>query len=261
MKTPFKALLIALAIYSTATAETVIEYKGQPVVVTVSSKVANVISFPEEIKEVFSSSKEIKVNFAQGNTKLVVSVPDHPVDLIVFTKSGKLYTLNLDPEPLPSQVISIRPNSEEVKRVKAKLFEERNDYESLIAELIKAVANDTPPEGYEVQLFDKTIDTPDLVFVCEAKYSGWEYAVYKCAILNKSSKKLWLRETSPLMKTVIPKLINQNWSSIRAISFSWDVLEPRGKGKRWFTKLYIVSENPDKPFSSTPLYDTLRRNK
>jgi len=261
MKTLFKATLIALIIYSTGIAETVIEYKGQPVVVTVSNKVANVISFPESIKEVFSSSKEIKVNFAQGNTKLIVSVPNHPVDLIVFTKSGKLYTLNLDPEPLPSQIIQIAPDREEVKKEKAKLFEEKNDYESLIANLIKAAANDTPPDGYEVQSYEKTIDTPDLVFVCEAKYSGWEYAVYKCVILNKSSKKLWLKETSPLMKTVIPKLINQSWSSVRAISFSWDVVEPKGRGKRWFAKLYIVSENPDKPFSSLPLYDTLRSNK
>ncbi len=257
MKIPYKKFLLAIWIsLGSAYANSVVEYSGKPVIVTVSDKVANVINFPEPIKEVFSSSKDLKVNFAQGNTKLVVSVPDKPVDLIVFTKSGKLYTLNLDPAPLPSQVITIVPNKKKAQKKEAQLFEEKNDYENLIAELIRSTANDSPPQGYDVQPFEKTLDTPDIIFTCEAKYTGWEYAVYKCVMLNKSNKKLWLRETSPLMRRVIPELTSQSWKSIRAISFERDVLFPRGKGA-WYSKLYVVTENPESTLSA--IYDRIKR--
>ena len=76
MKIPYKELFLAIWIgLGFAYASSIVEYSGEPVILTVSDKVANVINFPEPVKEVFSSSKDLKVNFAQGNTKLVVSVP------------------------------------------------------------------------------------------------------------------------------------------------------------------------------------------
>ena len=61
------------------------------------------------------------------------------------------------------------------------------------------------------------------------------------------------------MKLVVPKITGQSWDTVRAISFSRDVLEPKGKGKVWFSKLYIITENPEKPFSKPNFYDTLKR--
>ena len=226
-------------------------YTGKPFIVDASYKATNIIVLPEKVKNAYSSTKGVKVNFDENGNRLMVVIPDIPSDLIIEGETGNIYVFNLNPRLLPFQIFEVK--NKKLEKRKAILFEAKNNIEDTIANIIKYVVLEETPPGYTKKKFSKVFSGKDVIVIGRTIYDGGIFRVYVADIVNKTNKKLRLREDSKFALELAKKLANVKENNIRAIAINKEFLEPRSKSK-YFATYYLVISKDNQSFYLKSLY-------
>ena len=108
---------------------------------------------------------------------------DRGFTTLIETEQGRHFTLLLNPIPVPSDTLMLVPKG--VGKFKAGKFEKANNYESMLANLMREMTNDSIPDGYSVREIDSkkiyaigNIATLSLKTIYEGlKYQGEIYTL------------------------------------------------------------------------------------
>ena len=111
----------------------------------VSSRDLNRIAVPSRIVKVYTSKPiEVKVEGSEAYVKVPATVTG-PVELYLLTE-GETYSLMLVPAPIPAETVVIKAGAS----IRPGL--ESGDYIRQIKSLVRDVANNVTPAGYDVAL-------------------------------------------------------------------------------------------------------------
>ncbi len=142
------AATICLFVCPRAQATTVVDMaQGESQFVKVSGKDLNRIVVPQENPKVFTASQALDIKI-EGNQVFVRAQEGLTTAELFIVANERAYSLILVSADIPAQTIVIRDPGEDGK--KAASWEKEHDYVVTVKHLIKALAAETVPEGYEV---------------------------------------------------------------------------------------------------------------
>jgi len=236
-------VLLSLFIFSFMSNAKELSYTGKPFIVDASYKATNIIILPEKVKNAYSSTKGVKVNFDENGNRLMVIIPDIPSDLVIEGESGNIYVFNMNPKLIPSQIFVVK--NKKLERKQALVFEGKNPLEDTIANIIKFVFQGEKPPGYTRKKFSKVLTTKDVIIVGRSLYDGGIFRVFVVDIVNRTNEKLRIREDSKFALDLAKKLANIRENQVRAIAISKEFLEPMGNKEKSFATYYLVVSKKD----------------
>lgn len=149
---------------------------GESITVQLSSKDPNVISVKYDRIERFSVVKGVVLSSLDpkhGTLTIKPSSPEtsDPFSMIIFTESGKRYTLLILPMAIPAQDIILM--NEFQGEHKPLAFEHQSPYTEVIAQLIGHMVNNSQPEDYKRLFIDEEpIDFMDGILKKTSVYQG-----------------------------------------------------------------------------------------
>lgn len=187
-----KSLLIVLLIVGFSFAKELV-YEGKPLLLDISNQVSNIIEFPEKVKKAISSNQQLSAKI-QGDKVIVLLPSKEPADLLVSTRTGKVYALLLNPKIIPTQIVKIIDKQiEEEKKVKAKKerikqIEKGKDYEEKLINVLKIAINGQLDDYYEVKRKVQTLETENFFIEITKEYQGDEFGVLLGKIYPKTKK-------------------------------------------------------------------------
>lgn len=147
-----------------------------------------------------------------------------PIHIYITTEQGKTYSLTLLSNDMPAENIVLVSNSVQDKEIS---WEKTSSYETTIVNIIKAMHNDAPLEGfYSSQKAKNDYQIPGLSISSRHAYLGSKLQGHSYEIKNEMDDDVTLN-TSDFYK-----------SGIRAISILNKSLSPQSK-----TTVYVVRGN------------------
>ena len=212
-----------------------LQYKeNEPLLVEISNQVMNVIEFPEKITKTYSANDKVSVKI-QDNKLIVLLLDNEPADLAVFTQSGKMYVLLLNPKLMPTQIIKITDNdSQQRKEVKerAKQIEQGNEYEKKLIAILKAAVNGKLEDYYEVDRKVQTVETQNYFIEITKEYKGDEFGVLMGRVVAKTTN------PPPLSDKELATVLSKIWK-IAGITIIGD-------------SFYAITRDYEKEIEETP---------
>jgi hypothetical protein len=149
-------------------------------VVKVSSRDLNRIAVPSRILKVYTSKPiEVKVEGSEAYVKVPATVTG-PVELYLLTE-GETYSLMLVPAPIPAETVVIKAGAS----IRPGL--ESGDYIRQIKSLVRDVANNLTPAGYDVALIaDGKEECPvkECSLVAVRRYTGARFLITEYRLSN-----------------------------------------------------------------------------
>jgi hypothetical protein len=189
--------------------------------------VSTVVYSQEKEMQVKTEGRNVFVKLVpkeEGDGKKVIS--DYPRELYVEC-AGEVFQLLLYPKSIPATTIYLKlPYKKDT--TKARAFEKASSFEEMIGKIIKSIYLEEIPDGYEVELVNKTVGSfKELDLVLYKRYTGDRFVVEEYLITAKLN--LELSEAS-----FLPYLKNPS-----AISIVKPILK---EGET--TRMFVVSINP-----------------
>ena len=204
-----KVLILALFIVSFSFAKELV-YEGKPLLLDVSNQVSNIIEFPEKVKKAISASQQLSAKI-QGNKVIVLLPSKEPADVLVSTKSGKVYALLLNPKIIPTQIVKIvdkqieEEKKKKAKKEKVKQIEKGKDYEEKLINILKAAINGQLDDYYEVKRKVQTLETQNYFIEITKEYQGDEFGVLLGKIYPKK------KDAKPITERLLAQVLSRIW--------------------------------------------------
>ncbi len=187
----------------------------------VSSRDLNRIAVPSRIVKVYTSKPiEVKVEGSEAYVKVPATVTG-PVELYLLTE-GETYSLMLVPAPIPAETVVIKAGAS----IRPGL--ESGDYIRQIKSLVRDVANNVTPAGYDVALIaDRKEECPvkECSLVAVRRYIGGRFLITEYRLSNPTNEQ----------QTYHEGLFTRTGTRAVAIEQHW--VEPGG-----MTRLFWVEE-------------------
>lgn len=125
---------------------------GESITIQLSNKDPNVISVKYDRIERFSVVKGAVVSSLDSKHGVLTVKPSsstdsEPFSMIIFTETGKRFTLMVLPMAIPSQDIILMQDS--LTFDKPNIFEYQSPYTEVVSELIRHMAKNSLPEDYK----------------------------------------------------------------------------------------------------------------
>ncbi len=188
---------------------------GESITVQLSSKDPNVISVKNDRIERFSVVKGAVLSSLDpkhGMLTIKPSSPEatEPFSMIVFTESGKRFTLVVLPIAIPSQDIILM--SENTASGKTIPFEHQSPYTEVVTQLIRHMVNNSQPEDYKRLFVDEApIVFMDGILKRTSVYQGNHLAGEILQFTHQGAVGTSLLEPAFHAKDVIAVAISQNY--------------------------------------------------
>lgn len=120
----------------------------------VSTKEVNIIKLPSPDIKVVTNSNNVEIKILGENALLQFTGEAQPTSLVFLSKKG-VYSLTVIPRGIPSATIVIK--DEQADKSEAYNWETSHAYVDALKELIKAMYNNIPPDGYKIEKINKQV--------------------------------------------------------------------------------------------------------
>lgn len=220
-------MFATLALPVSSPAATIVDMAhGEAQFVKISRKDLNRIVTPHEDPKVFTASQAVDVKI-EGKNIFVRTQDSFTTAELFIISSDRTYSLILVPTEIPAQTIVIRDPAANAKE--ADTWEKSHDYVNTIKSLIKGMASDTVPEGYEIVTAQGEKETKYLfkncVMTLTREFRGFRLRGIEYRIENPGPGKLTFLENE------------FHAPGILAVSIDRHTLDPKDQ-----TRVYIVKE-------------------
>lgn len=156
----FRFLVIILSLffvtqsYASSSVQVLNFKDGGSDMVEVSSREVNIIRLPSSDTKIVTNAPYIDIKIMGENALLQFSGEPQPASLVLLSKRG-VYSVTVIPRGIPSATIVVK--DDQADKAESYNWEVSHAYVDALKELIKAMYNRIPPDGYKVEKINKQV--------------------------------------------------------------------------------------------------------